>query len=244
MNNSEKTITLKDLFDVFVAKIVWILLVGLLCGALAYVYSSFIKQTTYTATATVYVYNNSTGGTTTSDITIAKSMVETYTVIMEKDHYLSEVIRSLPENYRDGLTVAALRDMIGFSQNGKTEVFDIHATTDDPAFSVAIVKAMAGNTKTTLVDLLPDNTSVSVSIIDEPQDAGAILPDTKHTLRNTILGLLIGMVLSFVVFFVMSLFDIIVHDRKRLEDTFPDIPVLGVLPRYENEIPDFKKGDA
>ena len=34
------------------------------------------------------------------------------------------------------------------------------------------------------------------------------------------------------VVYVSAMFDVVIHDRKKLEDNF-DIPVLGVIPRYD-----------
>jgi capsular polysaccharide biosynthesis protein len=50
-----------------------------------------------------------------------------------------------------------------------------------------------------------------------------------------LVGVLAGMVVTMIVIFVLSIFDVIIHDRKKLEENF-DIPVLGVIPRFEIEI--------
>ena len=41
----------------------------------------------------------------------------------------------------------------------------------------------------------------------------------------------VGAVLSMALIFVMDMFDVIIHDKKKIEDTF-DVPILGVIPRF------------
>ena len=51
---------------------------------------------------------------------------------------------------------------------------------------------------------------------------------------NTAIGVVIGAVITMTFVFVMNMFDVVIHDKKKIEDTF-DIPILGVIPRFLTE---------
>ena len=56
-------------------------------------------------------------------------------------------------------------------------------------------------------------------------------PNSRNVLFNTMIGIAVGAVLSMALIFVMDMFDVIIHDKKKIEDTF-DVPILGVIPRF------------
>ena len=60
MSRKNKETTVKDLIEVFLPKLWIILLVGVLLAGILSVYSIFFKKDTYTASAEIYVYKNST----------------------------------------------------------------------------------------------------------------------------------------------------------------------------------------
>ena len=59
-----------------------------------------------------------------------------------------------------------------------------------------------------------------------------MIKNDKNLARNTVIGFLVGVVISMVAIYLYSILDVVVRDKKRLEDNL-DVPVLGVIPRIE-----------
>jgi len=85
-------------------------------------------------------------------------------------------------------------------------------------------------------NLLPDmmiekiKDAQSFTIIESPNPSN--VPNSKHIVKDVLIATLCGAVLSAVVIWVISVFDVVIHDKKKIEDNF-DIPILGVIPRQE-----------
>ena len=168
-----------------------IVLVTLLCGALAFGYTFFLVTPLYKATAMMYVNNSaiSVGSAKVSisagDLAASQSLVDTYTVILKTRGTLNEVISrtGVPYSYQQ------LTKMVQAEAVNSTEVFSIDVTSPDPQEAELIANAIA--------DILPDRIAdivegSSVKIVDY-----AIVPaeiaSPSYT-RNTALGMLAGLV--------------------------------------------------
>jgi capsular polysaccharide biosynthesis protein len=75
---------------------------------------------------------------------------------------------------------------------------------------------------------------VTLNIVQNASQADAMIKNDKNLMRNTVIGFMVGVVLSMVAIYLYSVLDIVVRDKKKLEDNL-DLPVLGVIPRYEAE---------
>ena len=142
-----------------------IVLVTLLCGALAFGYTFFLVTPLYKATAMMYVNNSaiSVGSAKVSisagDLAASQSLVDTYTVILKTRGTLNEVISrtGVPYSYQQ------LTKMVQAEAVNSTEVFSIDVTSPDPQEAELIANAIA--------DILPDRIAdivegSSVKIVD------------------------------------------------------------------------------
>ena len=108
---------------------------------------------------------------------------------------------------------------------------------DTSAFSMSVTstdKQLAYALAATMADCAPDHISgvypysVKVTVVEEPRVA--LTANGKGTVRNVVIGFAGGLIVSLLAIFVMARLDVVIHDRKKIEDAF-DIPVLGVIPR-------------
>lgn len=114
---------------------VWLILAAIaVMGGLAFSYARFIITPMYTASALMYVNNNSLSVGSTkvslsySDLTAAKSLVDTYVVILNARTTLNEVIRTSGVDY----TYKDMQDMVSAGAVNSTEVVQIDVTMPDP----------------------------------------------------------------------------------------------------------------
>lgn len=237
MKKTKEEFSISELVAIFAPK-VWIIVIAALVLSLALgVYSAFIKTETYSSTATMMVSKNGTS-LSTGDIDVATEMVKRCKVVIFRNNFLNKVLAEIKNNplYAEkdwDIDVSYLKSVITLEQCGDTEAFEITATTPDPELSIAIADALAMHIMITLPESMSyPKDLISSKMIDPP--VLALSPNSNHALRNALIGFVVGAVVAMVAIFVLSLFDVTIRDRKKLEDSF-DIPVLGVIPRYLSE---------
>lgn len=229
MQNNNEYITIDVLKIVNgLVKRIWIILIAMvLCGALLFSYASFFVTPLYEASVLMYVNNSqlSVGATaiklTSSDISAARGLVETYQVILKARMTLEDVIRigELDCSY------SALKRMIRTETVNETEVFSVTVTCDDPHEAEHIAN--------TIARVLPDKISnvvegSSVRVVDY-----AVVPSGKVSpsiSKYTLVGMLLGLMISCGIIAVIEVLD----DRVRTEDylmqNFSDVPLLATIP--------------
>ena len=209
-------------------KRIWlIVLAAALAGAVGLAYARFMVTPMYTASAMIYVNNSSlTVGSTkvsisSSDLSAAQSLVDTYVVILNTRTTLNEVIREANVSY----SYNQLKGMISAAAVNSTEVFEIKVTTPDRNDSERVAN--------TIAKILPGRISDVVDVTSARVVDYAVTPVTRSSpsyTRYTALGILIGFVLSCGVIVLKELFDEQIHGEEYLLQTYPDIPVLAVIP--------------
>lgn len=224
MKKKNEELTFKDIISVFVPKAWLILIVAILFGAVMGVYSFVFKKDTYTASSTMFVYKDSQSITST-DMVVAENMVKVYSIVLTSDEVLNDVIASLPAEYaKYNVNAAFLRSVMSIFEQGNG-VFKISITTDNPQLSFALAEGIENTApaaiKTSVQSVL------SITIFESPKLPTA--PNSKHIVRNVAIAFLAGALLAAIVVWIINVFDVVIHDKKKLEDNF-DIPVLGVIP--------------
>jgi len=207
---------------------IWIVILAMaVCGTVLFSVSSFLMTPMYEASTLMYVNNSSfsVGATSfsisSSEIMAAKSLVETYLVILKTRLTLNDVIA------RSGLDIsyADLSDMITAGSVNETEVFSVTVTSDDPQEAEHIANTIAQVLPEKIASVVEGS---SVSIVDY-----AVVPSKKvspNVRIYTVVGMLIGMGLSAA---AIALFEIL-DDRIRYEgyllENYENIPLLTVVP--------------
>ncbi len=206
---------------------IWaIVLVVALFGGAAFTYSKMFIPSQYTASALMYVNssNISLGDTkvniTQGELSAAKSLIDTYVVILRTRTTLNEVIE------RGNLTCSynTLAGMITASSVNNTEIFRVNVTSNDPEISAHIAN--------TIAQVLPEKISsivegTSARIVDS-----AVVPAGKSgpsNVRNGLLGAIVGFVLICGIIIIRELLDDRIQDSDYLMQTY-DMPVLAVIP--------------
>lgn len=232
MNKKKEEITLKDIFEIFKPKLWLILLVAIVFSVGAFVYSSYMKEEKYTSTGMIYVYSESSSSLTTNELNTAKSMSETYRIIITNRTYLKRVANELkaqyPEKYGNtNISISALKSMLSVASVEDTQIIKISITSTDKEFAFDVAKA--------IVDVAPDQfdkaipNAMSVTTIEYPEIATAY--NSKNVVRNTVVAFLAGFLIMAVALWVYAMFDVTIHDLQELEAAV-DVPVLGIIPKH------------
>ena len=203
-------------------------LVTLLAAAL-FLLASFLWITPqYKAKALMYVNSSDISLDSTkvsisqSELSAAKTLVDTYIVIMNSRTTLDEVINQSGVSYTYEEIIS--NHMISASAVNGTEVFAIEVTSPDPSEAALLAN--------TIAEVLPDKIAsivdgTSVRIVDRAVRPAA--PDSPNLMKNTVIGGILGFVLACAVVVVLEWMDDLIHDPNYLLQTY-ELPVLAVIP--------------
>ena len=228
-NMAESDVMQIDLLDLL--KLLWrklwiIILSMVLCGSIAFASSIFLVAPKYTASAMMYVNNNSlsaVGGTITfssSQLSAAKSLLDVYVIILKSRPTLEAAIEKADLDY----TYGELRKIVSAGSVDNTEIFTITATCSSAADAELIVD--------TLVDILPDRISDIVDGSSVRLVEHAILPTARSSpsyTRYGIIGIIIGALLSCAAIILQDLMNNTVRDEEYLKQRY-NIPILAIVP--------------
>lgn len=207
----------------------WLVAVAtVLAGALAFGYTYIYIKPRYKASALFYVNNTSisaVGGKITfssGDLSAAKSLVDTYSVILTSRLCLEEVITTGNYKYSYG----GLKGMVSASAVNDTEIFSVTVTALSPEEACSIAN--------TIADVLPGKIATvmdgaSVKVVDY-----AVVPTARSSPNyrsNTIKGMLVGAIIAAAAIVLAEILNDSVKSETWLASTFGDeIPLLAVVP--------------
>lgn len=225
-NNEEVEIDLLHLLQVLWQKAIVIILAGLIFGAAAFAGTKAFVTPLYDSRAYLYVNstNLSLGGSkvsiSASELTAAKSLVDTYVVILKTRTTLEDVIARSGVNY----TYEELVEMISAASVNGTEIFYVDITSPDPAEAEMLAN--------TIALVLPEKISAivdgsSVRIVDY-----AVQPVKRSSpsyAKSAVIGAVLGVLLVSAIVIVNDLMDEQIHDTDYLTKTY-NLPVLAVIP--------------
>lgn len=239
MKKRNEDFTLKELINILIPKLWIIAIVSIVFGAVMAAYSLFIKDDTYTSTTRIHVIKATSIDFAVSDVEFASSYLETYVEVLTIPDFLTEVLEVFKDNHAsyekeegdfekkgwDKLQPSKIKGYI--SSSTKQDILSISVTTEDPLLSCGIADSIAS--VFAKGDFLAyEKEVVKVKTLQQPYPQGA---NSRRTVLNTFIGLIAGAVVSMIAIFVINMFDVVIHDKKKIEDNF-DIPILGVIPRF------------
>ena len=209
----------------------WIVVIaGILCAVIAFMGASNLITPLYKSSVKMYVNNSSfsLGNTnfsfSTSELSAAQSLVDTYIVILETRATLDTVIKQaeLSYSYED------LLEMIDAKAVNETEVFEITVTSSSPQEAEKIANTIAKVLPNKVAAIVEGST---VRVVDY-----AVVPLKKaspNVTMFTAVGLMIGVVAACGVVVLLEMLDDQIHDEEFLNQTY-DIPVLASIPNLKN----------
>ena len=211
----------------------WIILVaGILCAVLAFLYVTIFVTPQYSASVMLYVNSKSLsigGGTSVSisaqDITASRNLVDTYIVILKNRTTMEQIIErtGVKYNYKQ------LLGMISAKTESNTEVFSVTVTSPDPEEAALLANAIAQVLPIRVSEVI-DGTSVRV--VDGAEiNRNKVSPSIT---RYTAIGLLIGVVIACAVIVVQEIMDTTIHEDDDIFELL-DVPVLTKIPNLHSK---------
>lgn len=208
----------------------WIV-AGVLAGVLlALLWTRFLITPLYTSYIQLYCTNSTqssqSGSISSSDITAARNLVDTYSVILKSDEVLDPVAAALG----NGLTAADIRRSITLSSVDDTAVMQITATTSNPQLSADICTQMAQVAPEALKRIMKVGSAETIGTAKV-----ASSPSSPSYPRNLVLGGFCGLVIVLLLLLVFHMRDNTVRGEEDIKQLLPDVPVLGEIPSFNRQ---------
>lgn len=226
MNNEFEKFNMKQLLEVLLVNIKFIVAVTLFFAIGMFVYSETMVIPMYKASVSLYVnnvdrnmqYEDKMLG---SDITASQMLVPTCVEIVKSNRMLNKVA----DNDELNFSAARIGSMVSTNTVEDTEIFSITITCSDPSVAAQIANTFAKVAPDVISEIV---TASSVKIIDYAIPSNVKV--SPNIAMNTMLGFIIGLVLSCAFIALREIFDVRIKSESDLEKEFA-YPILGVIPR-------------
>lgn len=223
-------ITVWGLARLLLQKVHWLLLAGLLTGAVVYLAVSLLIAPTYESRVSFYVFNSAgnagqSGTVNNGDLQAAESLATTYSKILASNSILDAVLEEMgPE---EKLTRKELSQMINVSVVSNTQLLEVVVTSTDPEFACRIAGAFARVAPTEIVRITKAG---GVEVVDRPE--AATDKAAPHTAFDSAIGFVIGIILTAVIIVIRNLADTTIYLPDDITAAV-DVTVLGQIPTID-----------
>jgi capsular polysaccharide biosynthesis protein len=224
-----KELNLKELFSVLVKKAWAIALSAVIAAALFLGYTIGFVTPLYTTGVSVYINNNTSslqGYISSSDLSVALRLVNTYANIIKSDNVLEKVIK---EGNFD-LTTNQIRGMLAAGGVKDTEIVVFEVTHPDPQLAAKIANTVATVAEREIPTIIDGSTAKVIDYAKVP----TVRSSPSYT-KNAIIGFLLGTLLSCAVIIIRSMLDVRIKSEEDLAKIC-SAPVLGLIPDLSGEV--------
>ena len=229
----EDTIDLLELAKVLLHRWKLILCITLLTIAGCVGFFHFTTDTKYSATIKMYVNADALSVSSSISITnlnTSSSLVPIYKEILNTHLVLDKAGKLLNSEGYTGIDYYYLTEnkMIECSALNNTPVFQIKVTDTDPERAIEIANTIAKVLPTEIANIIDGS---SARIVDSALSAERL---SRGVLKNSAIGAMLAFVIMCFIIIMNDYFlNDSISDVKYLEETFPDIPVLGNIPKAQ-----------
>ncbi len=225
MDKDTIEIDFKRLFLAILRRLWIVVLAAAVCAGSALLFTYYLITPQYRASAMFYVNNSEISisdsfSISSSDLSAAKSLVDSYIVILRSRSCLNDVIDYADLDY----SYQELRSMVGAASVNSTEIFEVVVINENPIEAEKIANAIAV--------ILPQKISniiegTSAKVVDYAVVPAA--PYTPNYITNTVIGFVIGTLFSILLIALREIFDVTIRVQDDIEQVCK-IPVLVSVP--------------
>lgn len=231
---------LEKIFWIIKSKLKYMILVGLIFGALAGGFTFLTRTDIYAAQISLYVYSrpdyvNDNGiNLSSSELTAASSLLNSYMQILKSRSFLTSIIEEAELDTRYYTPNYLAKNIQASAVNG-TAVFKVTVYDINPYNAMIIANTIGKLAPEKIISIVK---SGGIEVLDE-----AILPTSPYQSTSVTLMALVGVfaggVLSCLFFLIRGLMDTRYRRLYEIEDMF-NIPVLGMVPLINKQTEDGK----
>lgn len=228
---NDKEYSSVDLLHIFRSlwKKAWVIAIAMiLAGIIGFSIAAFAITPTYSSSVMLYVNNGMSVGDifqlSSSQITGARSLVDTYIVMLQNRTTLNKVIEKADVDY----DYEDLEDMIKAESVNGTEIIRITVTSTDPYEAAEIANSIAIVLPARISEIIKGS---SMEVVDS---AAVNLKKVAPSITGyTVVGMLVGAILSVLVLIVVDMRDDTIRSEEYILQNY-DYPILAKIPDLAN----------
>ena len=211
----------------FILKHIWL---PILCAVIGFMglYSYYDTRTadTYTASATMYVFNGNPNVinyqyTTMSDISAAVMLVDTYAVVVKSN----KVLDAVAERLNNDVPVSYLAGTLSMTSVSETGVMKISCTTNDPQLSMDICNAVADIAPAEIIRVVNAGSAEVIDYATLPK-----APNDRQVMQKGLIGGLAGVVIGAGILFLIFILNRKLADEKDFKENY-ELTLLASIPK-------------
>ena len=215
-------IDLKEMFDYFKGRVIWILMALILAVLVGNTYTFLRRVPMYRSNTTiVLVSEHQNEGYNTSELQLNKNLVSTYSEIIKSRKVLEPVINNLNLDYSYG----TLKSHVSVSSVTNTEIIKVVVADKDPEVATKIADEIANVFTEEIQKIYKIN---NVSVVD------TAVADTKpynvSFVKDNAIYMALALVLSCGIIFICFYFDTTIKTGEDIENKL-GLTVIGTVPR-------------
>lgn len=214
-------IDLKELFEFVKNKLGLLIIITVGICLLGCVYGLFLQKPMYKSYTTI-ILSGSDSQITQSELSLSKSLVDTYAEIVKSRRVLEQVIEELNLD----TTYEKLSNKISVTSVNNTEIIKIIVTDTDPTEAKNIANVTANYFTKEVVDLYKVN---NVNVLDEANTTN--IPYNINVAKQIIIYLFIGFIIGAGVLFIIFYFDRTIKSAEQVEQKIK-LPILGSVEEF------------
>ena len=229
----EIEIDLKEIFQVLLSRLWFVIFLGVIAGLGTLVYSKYVIDPIYSSTTKVYVLNrqNTDANITYTDLQTGSQLTKDYVELVKSRTVLSQVVEDLDLD----ISTEALAGMITVSTAEDTRIITITVNSTDVYEAQKIadhLREVASAHIQQVMNLEAVNVVEEANVQTQPYS-----PNIK---RNTILGCAAGLFIAVAIVLIMYLMDDSIRTPDDVE-RYLNVGVLASIPLSEMETKKKKK---
>lgn len=219
-------IDLKEMFDYFKSKFLWIILAIVVIVIVGNTYTIVTRVPMYRSDTTiVLVSENQTESYNSTELQLNKNLVGTYSEIIKSRRVLEPVIENLGLEYN----YTELKNNVNVSSVTNAEIIRITVGDKDAQVATSIANEIANVFSIEVQKIYKLN---NVSVVDKAVDS--VKPFNVNYIKDNVIYAGIAIMLSCGIIFIKFYFDTTIKTGEEIENKL-GLTILGIVPKVEKE---------
>ena len=223
----EQVISISEIFEALKKRWILIVSITLVATLISGVLSFFVIKPTYETSTKVFIGKEESNveGYNTNDIQMYQKLLQTYAETIKTN----EVIQAAIKNTNTNLTVEEVKKSLTVTPISDTQILQIKYQNKNPQ----VAKKILGNITDEFIilakELVPNGNVRVIEAVQLPENP--VAPNKK---MNIAIAFLLGLMVSIGLVFLLEYLDNTFKSKENLEKEL-DIPVIGLIPSFEEE---------
>ena len=224
----EQVISISEIFEALKKRWILIVSITLVATLISGILSFFVIKPTYETSTKVFIGKEESNqeGYNTNDIQMYQKLLQTYAETIKTNEVVQAAINST--NNTD-LTVPAVKGALTVTPVSDTQILQIKYQNKNPEVAKEILEGITNEFVILAKELVPNGNVRVIEAVQLPENP--VAPNKK---MNIAIAFLLGLMVSVGVVFLLEYLDNTFKSKENLEKEL-DIPVIGLIPSFEEE---------